>query len=654
MSILFGILKQHDGIVLDQQLHEFGNANSRYAPEGTFAVADGYVGMGFQPYPTTSRSALEQRPRRDDAGNLLLTFDGRLDNHEILRETLHVEDTAATDSELVLAAYRQWNEECFRRFAGEWALALWDARSKRLYLVRDHAGTRTLYYQTRKDSLVWATYVDTFFAGNAAQTVDETYVAAYLAGAPSQGRTPYANIRAVPPAHVLIVSERGMALKRHWSWIANDRICYKNNGDYDAHFLHLFGQSVARRATQGEPILAQLSGGMDSTSIVCMSDHLRRQADPHSILLDTVSYYDDTEPSWNEKSYFTITEAHRGRVGLHINVSIPRRSFQPAASASGEVFYRWPGFDKESWEHEQRLYEQLQSYGYRVLLSGIGGDELLGGVPTPIPELSDTLAAGNLVGLFRKTTRWCVKTHTPVFHMLADVFRSTCALYLPMHSDRVTPPSWMSPRLNRLLEEPPSYAPDSRRLFGLRPSAIFAGRAWLSVLESLPSLNPEFFSRYEYRYPYLDRDLVDFLLRVPREQLVQPGRRRAMMRRALAGIVPEEILERKRKGFIARQPLAVLQNSSTAIRALFADPLVAANGWVDSKKLQRSVERITSGQETESWPAFQRLATMEIFLRSGVAASATRISLEQDEPQQGIRSGFHLLQNDTAFVEDAR
>jgi asparagine synthase (glutamine-hydrolysing) len=127
-----------------------------------------------------------------------------------------------------------------------------------------------------------------------------------------------------------------------------------------------------------------------------------------------------------------------------------------------------------------------------------------------------------------------------------------------------------------------------------------------------------------------------------------------MMRRALAGIVPEEILERKRKGFIARQPLAVLQNSSTAIRALFADPLVAANGWVDSKKLQRSVERITSGQETESWPAFQRLATMEIFLRSGVAASATRISLEQDEPQQGIRSGFHLLQNDTAFVEDAR
>jgi asparagine synthase (glutamine-hydrolysing) len=652
MSILFGILKQHDGIVLDQQLREFGSTTSRYAPEGTIAIAAGCVGMGFQPYSTTSRSALEQQPRRDHAGNLL-TFDGRLDNHETLRETLHVEDAAATDSELVLAAYRQWNDECFRCFVGDWALALWDARSKRLYLARDHAGTRTLYFQKRKDSLVWATYVDTFFAGNAEQTVDETYVAAYLAGAPRQDRTPYANIRAVPPAHVLIASERSLTLKRHWSWIANDRIRYKNSGDYDAHFLHLFGQSVARRAAQGEPILAQLSGGMDSTSIVCMSDHLRWQADPHSTLLDTVSYYDDTEPSWNEKPYFTITEAHRGQTGLHVNVSIPRRSFQPAASASGEVFYRWPGFDKESWEHEQRLYEQLQSYGYRVLLSGIGGDELLGGVPTPIPELSDTLAAGDLVGLFRKATRWCVKTHTPVFHMLADVFRSTCALYLPMHSDRVPPPSWMSPRLNRLLEELPSYTPDSERLFGLCPSAIFAGRAWLSVLESLPSHNPEFFSRYEYRYPYLDRDLVDFLLRVPREQLVQPGRRRAMMRRALAGIVPEEILERKRKGFIARQPLAVLQNSPAAIRALFADPLVAVNGWIDLKELQRSVERITSGQDTDSWPAFQRLAAMEIFLRS-IAACAPQASLEQHEPADGVRAEFHLLRNDTASVEDAQ
>jgi asparagine synthase (glutamine-hydrolysing) len=268
--------------------------------------------------------------------------------------------------------------------------------------------------------------------------------------------------------------------------------------------------------------------------------------------------------------------------------------------------------------------------------------------------LSDTLAAGDLTGLFRKATQWCVKTRTPVFHMLWDVLWSTSALYLPMRSNLVTPPSWMSPRLNRLLEELPSHGSNSEHLFGLRPSAIFAGHAWLSVLESLPSHNPEFFSRYEYRYPYLDKDLVDFLLRVPRDQLVQPGRRRAMMRRALAGIVPQEILERKRKGFIARQPLAVLQNSSAAIQALFADPLVAAKGWIDPKELQRSVERITSGQDTESWPGFQRLAAMEIFLRSCAAAIAPQASFEQDEPQQGIRSGFHLLRNDTAFVEDAR
>ncbi len=652
MGILFGIREPHGCIVDERELRECGGATLRYAPEGTFAVAVGCVGMGFQPYSTTNRSALDQQPRSDQSGNLV-TFDGRLDNHASLREALQIGDAEVSDSELVLAAYRRWDEECFRHFVGDWALALWDTRTKQLYLARDHAGTRTLYFQERNGSLTWATYVDTFFADGATQAVDETFVVAYLAGEPNQDQTPYAGIRAVPAASVLIADEHGITLKRHWNSIAEDRIHYRNSGDYDAHFLHLFGQSVARRTTPGEPILAQLSGGMDSTSIVCMSDHLRRQADPHSILLDTISYYDDTESSWNEKPYFAITEAYRGKVGLHVDVSIHRRSFQPAASIAGETLYRWPGFDREFWEHEQRLYEQLQPYGYRVLLSGIGGDELLGGIPTPIPELSDTLAAGDLVGLFRRATRWCVKTHTPVFHMLADVARSTCALYLSPQADRVAPPSWMSPRLNRLLKEFPSETSDSGRHFGLRPSAIFTGRAWSSVLESMPSHNPEFFSRYEYRYPYLDRDLVDFLLRVPREQLVQPGRRRAMMRRALAGLVPEEILERKRKGFIARQPIAVLQNSTKAIQALFADPIAAANGWVDPQKLQKSVELITSGRDTESWPALLRLAAMEIFLRSG-AATAPHPGLEQTEAVYEGRSGSHLLRKDTTFVEEAR
>ena len=653
MSILFGIRKLRDCIIHEEELSEFAGATLRYAPEGTFVTVAGCVGMGFQPYATTSRSVLEQQPRCDNTGNIL-AFDGRLDNHASLRKTLHIENAEAADSEVVLAAYRQWSEDCFRHLIGDWALALWDATNRRLYLARDHAGTRTLYFQNRGYVLVWSTYIDTFFAGGATQTVDETFVAAYLAGAPRQDRTPYTGIRAVPPAHVLIVSERGMALKRHWSCCVNDRIRYKDSRDYDVRFLQLFGQAVARRTAQGEPILAQLSGGMDSTSIVCMSDHLRRQADPQSNPLDTVSYYDDSEPSWDEKPFFTITEAFRGRAGLHVNVSIPSRSFQPAENGSNETFYRWPGFDKESWEYEQRLYEQLHPHGYRVVLSGIGGDELLGGIPTPMPELSDKLATGNLLGLFRGATQWCAKTRTPVFHMLTDVFCSTCTLYLPAHLERVPSPSWLSPGLNRLLKELPSQVLDSGYLFGLRPSAIFAGHAWFSVLESLPSHNPEYFSRYEYRYPYLDRDLVDFLLRIPREQLIQPGRRRTMMRRALAGIVPREILERKRKGFIVRSPLTVLQNSLAAIRALFTDSIVAANGWGAPKELHQAVERITSGQDTESWPAFLRLAAMEIFLRSGTNTSGSQAVSVSQEQQYEIRSGFHSMENDTTFVEDTR
>jgi asparagine synthase (glutamine-hydrolysing) len=92
--------------------------------------------------------------------------------------------------------------------------------------------------------------------------------------------------------------------------------------------------------------------------------------------------------------------------------------------------------------------------------------------------------------------------------------------------------------------------------FGLRPSAVCNGQGWWITLETLPHLSPPLLSRHEYRYPYLDRDLVDFLFRVPREQLLRPGRRRSLMRRALKDIVPVEILERRRKAFVARGTIA--------------------------------------------------------------------------------------------------
>ena|ERR1700722_5911156 len=142
MSIIFGVKKPEGDVVEERQLLNVSEATDRWAPDGTFVRVMGRIGMGFQPYHTHQRSNLESQPVIDDFRNMI-SMDGRLDNHKELRELLNIEDPEAPDSVIVLAGFRFWGEECFSRFIGDWALAIWCATTHSVFLARDHAGTRT-------------------------------------------------------------------------------------------------------------------------------------------------------------------------------------------------------------------------------------------------------------------------------------------------------------------------------------------------------------------------------------------------------------------------------------------------------------------------------------------------------------------------------
>ena len=115
-------------------------------------------------------------------------------------------------------------------------------------------------------------------------------------------------------------------------------------------------------------------------------------------------------------------------------------------------------------------------------------------------------------------------------------------------------------------------------------------------------------------YPYLDRDLLAFVLALPREQLLRPGQRRSLMRRALAGIVPAEILMRKRKAYLARHPLVLLEAASEQVEELLRDPLLAQQGWVDAGILMKTVRDARRGQVQYLLPLLGTLK-IELWLR---------------------------------------
>jgi asparagine synthase (glutamine-hydrolysing) len=618
MSIIFGVRRAADEIVTTAELRLMSLATACYAHDGTYLHSLGRVGLGLQPYHTHDRSTFHSRPEVDAHGNAVV-FDGRLDNFEDLLNSLNADTAVGSDGCIVMAAFERWGEQCFSKLIGEWAVALWSAKNGRLYLARDHAGTRTLYFSTVGGTLRWSTYLETLVCGEHQHDLSRDYMLCYIAGAPMVSLTPYQGIETVAPAQYIVAADNHIVKRHHWNCSEQPHIRCRSESEYVDRFLGLLGQSVTRRSGPGAKTIAHLSGGMDSTSIVCMSDYLRKLQDPSASLLDTISFFDDSEPGWDEGRYFSVVEAQRGKVGIHVRTSSSDQSFLPAKRGHG--VYLFPGRDSLSIEQELVLKGVLADHGYRVILCGIGGDEVLGGVPDPLPELSSLLVSGHLRRLASKGVDWCLTRRSALVHLLFNTVSFTKALYLkPSAAYGIMSPSWLRIGPSSSLARPRDDAGLLHGELNQAPNDICNRLAWRSALATLPSLTPDLLARYDYRYPLLDRDLVEYAFSLPREQLVRPGRRRYLMRKALVGIVPTEILERKRKAFVARSPLVSLREAREAARPALRGTIAAEFGIIDQPKFTKALDALLRGEEVDFLAPILRTINIELWLQDNLTA----------------------------------
>jgi asparagine synthase (glutamine-hydrolysing) len=610
MSLIFGILNPEGECVGQEELVRLARATQHLAPDGTFLHVEANLGLGYQPFHTSHRSWLDHQPRIDRHRNALL-LDGRLDNHEELQCRLKVPDRDVPDSDLVLFSFALWGEDCFAQLRGDWALVLWNHEGRKLYLARDHAGTRQLYFIRRSHGIVWSSTLHALIADGSSSKISHAFAARFLTGQPTSDVTPFEAIQSVRPAHCVVLSTDSSRSLLHWCPGSQSQVYYRTSDQYDQRFLELFRTSVARRIDPEAGILAQLSGGMDSSAIVCVADQVRESLS--APLVDTISFFDDSEPHWNERPYFTEVERKRGREGIHIDLSETHRLLELRGGTPEALLS--PTLDCGRVHLESAIREQLGPSTHRVVLSGFAGDELLGGVPTPLPELVDLLASGRLSALLSRGTEWSIRTRTPLIHLLWRTIHTVAQLYR-RPSCPCTPPPWIRSSLTRLPHSSRSVrtvTPRSVRRAG--PGNILRWEAWWSLVDALPQATPSSRLYLEYRYPYLDRDLVEFLLGVPRHELCAPGRRRAMMRRALRDIVPDMILERPRKAYVSRRPLALLRGSIIQIEELFAASCMAECGFLDPRVFHICLGTALKGETQWVRPLLATIA-YEVWLRT--------------------------------------
>ena len=629
MSIQFGRWNFEGQLPAPDYIEQVTATLSPYGPDSNESYSKAGVTILYRAFHTTKESRREKQPYISPSGSVI-TWDGRLDNRaDLIRELADSLTITSTDVAIVAAAYEKWGSNCFAKLIGDWALSIWNPSDCSLILAKDFIGTRHLYYSIDKDHVTWSTILDplVLFAGKTFSICQE-YIAGWFSYFPDAHLTPYVGVNGVPPSSFvrlrLLKDDIKHHITKYWDFDPCKRIRYRSDAEYEEHFRVALTTAVQRRLRSDRPVLAELSGGMDSSSIVCMADLVIARGLAECPRLDTISWYDSSNPVWDDVVYFTKVEERRGRAGCHIDLNVDKQSETNEITAESSFLSEFES-DGFTAIPASRLYlssdffkqaaAHMKSQGHRVTLSGIGGEQPTGGgVPTPRPELQNLLARAQLITLVRQLKAWAAKMRKPPLPLLWEALRGFCPAVLVGMPKEIHSVSWFTQCFVRRNVSALSCYRSRARVFGPLPSF----QEQLEVLNcerrlmAYVALTSELL--HEARYPYHDRDLREFAYAIPREQLVRVGQRRSLMKRALIGIVPDELLNRKQKSFEQQERKKALSASWPSTDAIGQYLVSSSTGIIDP---DRFLDVLQKARRLEEVPvrALKGTLTIESWLR---------------------------------------
>jgi asparagine synthase (glutamine-hydrolysing) len=643
MSAQLGLWYFDGRPVAEEHLARASSALAAYGPDKEGRYSKAGTTILYRAFHTTKESHFEVQPHTSSQGDII-TWDGRLDNRKQLIQQLKGRLTAESpDVAVVAVAHEEWGNKCFARFMGDWAVSIWKPRHRSLLLAKDPVGTRHLYYSTERDRVTWSTILDPLvqLPGKRFEICNE-YVAGWLSYFPAAYLTPYVGILAVEPSSIVILQLDDTCLKqintKYWDFNPHNRILCNSDTEYQEQFLCLFAKAVERRLRSDRPILCELSGGIDSSSIVCVADNILARGRGECPRVDTISWFDDTydhlEPDSNELHWITKVENKRSRSGYHLNCGeISAESDHAYETFVADFASKFQPIPEPIGQHTAFINQYAACLGieHRVTLSGVGGSEFTGGgVPTPVLELQDLISRAHFLKFVRKMEAWSLKTRQKKSSMLWGVIRGFLPLEFAQPPNEALPLPWLNSEFvdqNRLALQ--GY-PVSTKLSTQLPSFQDYISTMNAVRRLLAScrLRPDLLR--EARFPYLDTELLEFLLAIPREQIVGVGRRRHLVRRAFRHVVPEEILNRKRKPFPHAErsrDCTQLFEAFRKIRCMVSNSL----GFVDVRRLQQTLQRLEGGEQTY-FDALHKTLSLELWLQHMVSAGIinTTSSLDQE------------------------
>ena len=540
------------------------------------------------------------QPFSDKTGRFWLVINGEIYNYKELRTELeqfgyifHSE----TDSEVALNSYIHWGLDCFNRFNGMWAFALFDTLNKELILCRDRFGIKPLYYHFGEKDFLLASEAK-FFKPLLNLTVNNELAAEYISTChlDHKAETLYREIFQIPPAHYAIYDYSNHTLQFHKYWSIDDVLVDKTL-DYRstvAKFGELFNSSIDLRMRSDVSVGCLLSGGLDSTSIVSniFSRGLFPECGFHSF---TAAFH---EEAYSEKSYVDDTGVRcKGLIG-HFVYPDPKN----LPDTIGNLLYMLDFPVRSLAVYSQSLLYKLvrDSSPVVVLLNGQGGDELFGGYTAHYyslilsymlqGDIRRALAeARKYTGIRNEDTVTLAKNLT--WQFLIHFFNA----YL-----KIKRPSANPYFKKRLFLDPVSFHRDPFEN-ALRSNLCFSALPEYLRYEDRNSMA----SSLESRLPFLDYRIVELAYTIPHEFKISEGVNKKIVRDTVSSYTTPSVVGRRDKmGFISPQELW----QKTELRDLMTEVIRAS--WdvpfLDRRKLLRGFQNYLDGLDS-NWPFWWRV-----------------------------------------------
>jgi asparagine synthase (glutamine-hydrolysing) len=545
MSGIAGIVLSAGRSVDGRLLRRMASSMAYRGTDGQQTWIGGPVGFAHALLRTGDLQSAAQPATLD--GQVWITADARIDGREDLVRKLtaggRTEVPAGDDACLILHAYHVWGEHCVDHLLGDFAFAIWDGRSRRLFCARDHFGVKPFYYAAIDGGLVFSNTLDCVRRHpEVDDTLNELSVADFLLFGCHHDptATTFARIQRLAPAHALSHGS-GTALRRYWALPVAGRIRYRKPAEYVEHFKALLRAAVADRIRDSRPAI-WLSGGMDSTAIAATAQPLLNAGGtPFRLPAFTVVYeslFKDDDRRYAEIAARAIGVCARY---LPADDGLPFDGWDADGVETPE-----PIGDPYSSLYTQHLREMAA--GSRVALSGDGGDEVFW--RSYVVDLIGNLSMRELAADLARTV--LVHRQRP-----AAGVRAKLRHWRRGHSPQMAMPVWLNAAfvdrydLRRRLEDARTSS-----TIGTHPLRPEAHRRLSSPLLSsyLEGLDPGITRvPLEHRWPFLDVRLVDFLLAIPPLPWCIDKR---LLRVAMCGAVPETLLRRP-KTPLANDPLRV-------------------------------------------------------------------------------------------------